>query len=64
MIICNCTGISGGYYHCWNHEWGYGECLCGDECCNQGRFADDGDGHVDFMPVRNSCTCAESETLK
>lgn len=28
-----------------------------DECCNSGTWADDGDGHRDFMPVTGTCPC-------
>lgn len=36
-----------------------GECRCWDECCNAGRWADDGDGYMDFMPDRSTCGCKE-----
>jgi len=36
---------------------GEAECECFDECCNTGRYANDGDGYEDFMPERNACGC-------
>jgi hypothetical protein len=32
-----------------------GNCLCMEACCNEMRYADDGDGYVDAIPERNTC---------
>ena len=37
-----------------------GRCECFEPCCNEGWYADDGDGYMDFMSERSTCICKKT----